>query len=194
MQAHDVPLGIVKEQPHVLEIDHLMQPLGEILKQFPQVTVRGDSKLVRIYVQGELIKTRPRLAPGGRDLQHEDYPAEKAPYAMRDPDRMIAEAKSHGQDLGLFMERLLGGPFPWAKLRQAQKLIKLGEKYGWTRADLACRRALAFDVINVRRVKGIIEGALPEPELTPDNVIQLSLRFLRPAGSFTKNYEKGEIK
>ena len=30
-------------------------------------------------------------------------------------------------------------PVPWAKLRQAQKLMRLGAKYGWFRVELACR-------------------------------------------------------
>jgi len=158
--------------------------------------VCADSRLVRIYVNGELVKTRPRLAPGKKDIDYSDYPQEKAAYAMRDPERVIAEAKSHGADLGRFMELLLAGDFPWARLRQAQALLRLGRRYGWTRADLACRRALAFGVLNVRRVQTILEGAITAEETKPnsdgDNVIQLPLRFLRPAGSFTPKPEKGE--
>jgi len=158
--------------------------------------VRGDSKRVRIYVNGELVKTRPRLAPGKKDIDYADYPQEKAAYAMRDPQRVVAEAKAHGADLGRFMERLLAGDFPWAKLRQAQALLALGRRYGWARADLACRRALAFDLVNVRRVQAILEGALGVEEAQADteasNVVQLPLRFLRPAGSFTPRPGKGE--
>lgn len=159
-------------------------------------TVRGDSKLVRIYVSGELIKTRPRLKPGKKDIDYNDYPKEKAAYAMRDPVRVTDEARSHGADIGRFAERLLSGDFPWARLRQAQALLALGRRYGWTRVDLACRRALAFDLINVRRVQTILEGALGDEgtktETGRDNVIQLPLRFLRPSGSFTPRIEKGE--
>jgi hypothetical protein len=159
--------------------------------------VRGDSKIVRIYVDGEHIKTRPRLAPGKKDIDYNDFPKEKAAYAMRDPVRAIAEAKAHGDDIGRFTERLLAGDFPWARLRQAQALLALGRRYGWTRVDLACRRALAFDLVNVRRVQAIVEGALGEEETRPkterdDNVVQLPLRFLRPPGSFTPKTQKGE--
>jgi hypothetical protein len=115
---------------------------------------------------------------------------------MRDPVRAVDEAKSHGADLGRFTERLLSGDFPWARLRQAQALLSLGRRYGWTRVDLACRRALAFDLVNVRRVQAIVEGALGDEgtktETERDNVVQLPLRFLRPAGSFTPKPERGE--
>lgn len=160
------------------------------------LTVRGDSRLVRFYRKGELLKTRPRLPPGGKDIDYDDYPKEKAAYAMRDPARAIAEAQGHGADLGRFMQRLLAGDFPWAKLRQAQALLALGRKYGWPRVDQACRRALSFDLINVRRVRAIVEGALADAHSAPprDNVVQLPLRFLRPAGSFTPKADKGDSK
>ena len=41
-------------------------------------------------------------------------------------------------------------------MRQAQKLLRLGHKFGFPRVDRACRRALAFDLINVRRVESIL--------------------------------------
>ncbi|MCA9707832.1 MAG: IS21 family transposase [Myxococcales bacterium] len=156
------------------------------------VEIRGDSKLVRIYVGGELVKTHERKPPGGRSIDHADYPKEKAGYTMRDPERMIREAKGRGQHIGVFMERLLEGDFPWASLRQAQALLRLCGKYGAERVDAACRRALAFDVIKVKKVERIIKLA-PQPKppssTTDDDhggeVVQLPLRFQRPAGSFT---------
>jgi hypothetical protein len=42
MQAHDVPLRVMQEQPHMLEVDHVMQALGEFVKQLLQVAVRRD--------------------------------------------------------------------------------------------------------------------------------------------------------
>ncbi|NJM55717.1 MAG: hypothetical protein HC841_07265 [Verrucomicrobiae bacterium] len=151
--------------------------------------VRGDSKLVRIYVKGELIKTHARKAPGERSIDHDDYPQHKAGYTMRDPDRMVAEARERGEQVGVFMERLLAGDFPWAKLRQAQALLRLCSKYGRERVDAACRRALGFDVINVKKVERIIKLA-PQPSRSSSDaphggeLVQLPLRFQRPAGSF----------
>jgi len=151
--------------------------------------VRADSKLVRIYVANELAKTHPRQPPGGRSTDYDDYPPERAAYAMRDPDRMISEAQKHGAELGSFMTALLAGPFPWAKLRQAQMLLRLGDKYGWEQVDQACRRALAFDLINVKRVERIIKlglerQALPRESGTLRPVSQLPLRFARPTSHF----------
>ena len=151
------------------------------------VTVRGDSGLVRIYLGGELLKTRPRLPPGGKDIDYDDYPKEKTAYAMRDPNRIIAAAKIRGEKIGAFMARLLSGTFPWAKLRQGQKLLRLADKYGITTVDDACRTALAFDIVNVHRVERIIAQGLEKktgPDSPDDPSTQLPLRFLRDPKSF----------
>jgi hypothetical protein len=153
-----------------------------------EVTVRGDRALVRIYRRGELIKTHPTQPPGGRSTDYNDYPQEQTAYALRDPQRIIRRARARGQSIGNFARQLLSGTFPWAKLRQAQKLLRLTEKYGAQRVDLACRRALAFDLINVHRVERIIHHGLEDeaiPDVGDQQVLALPARFLRPAESFT---------
>ncbi len=155
-----------------------------------EVDVRADSKLVRIYFRGELIKTHPRKPPGARSIDYADYPQEKSLYAMRDPRHMCQRAQVLGEQVLRFMTRLLEGEFPWAKLRQAQMLLRLGEKFGPARIDSACRRALAFDLINVHGVKRILEQGLDAERAAPTSKPQLLLfpaRFLRPAGSFTSS-------
>jgi hypothetical protein len=150
-----------------------------------KVLVRGDRSLVRIYFQGQLIKTHPVERPGGRSTDYDDYPKELAVYARRDPDYMIAEAHKLGATIGRFTESLLGGDFPWSKLRQAQKLLRLARKYGPARLEQACATALAFELINVRRVEDILLRVLRQPALeTPGRIIPLPARFLRPPGSF----------
>ena len=117
-----------------------------------QVAVRGDTQLVRIYYAGELIKTHPTQPPGERSTDATDYPPEKTAYAIRDPRALIHLTRRRGANVGAFMTRLLDGTFPWAKLRQAQTLLRLVDKYGAPVVEAACRRALAFELINVHRV------------------------------------------
>ncbi len=153
-----------------------------------QVWVRADSGLVRIYANGGLIKTHPRQKVGGRSTDYNDYPAELTPYALRDPTRIIRQAMDISFDIGRFMEQLLSGTLPWTKIRQAQKLLRLTTKYGTCRVAAACRRALAFELINVRRVESIIIQDLDQLELPIAHhdvaVIPIETRFTRPAQSF----------
>lgn len=160
------------------------------------VWVRADSKLVRLYANGSLIKTHATQPPGGRSTDYNDYPPERTAYAMRDPQRLIRQARQHGVQLARFMEALLSGDFPWAKLRQAQKLLRLGEKYGWPRLELACDRALAFELFNVHRVEAILRQDLqgpPAPSHDPA-VILLPLRFGRAPESFSHHAQHQETK
>jgi transposase len=153
-----------------------------------EVEVRADRGLVRLFARGELIKTHPRQPIGGRATDYDDYPKELAPYAMRDPDRMIADARHLGDHIGRFMTELLAGPLPWARLRQAQKLLRLAARHGRDALDRGCARARAFSLIDVRRVERIVLqgldrlGQTPEPS-TPASVITLP-RFLRSPKSF----------
>ena len=172
------------------------QHKGQLTKG-AKVTVRGDQRLVRIYLRGELIKTHPRQPPGGRSTDHGDYPPHKTPYTMRDANFLISRAKERGASVGQFAERLLSGDFPWAKLRQVQKLLGLADKYGAERVDAACRRALGFDLDNVHRVERIVVQALM-PQASPGasphvaEVIQLPLKFLRPVASLNHTPKKEE--
>ena len=133
-------------------------------------------------------KTHPTKAAGERSTDYDDYPTDKQAYAHRDPDRMVRRARQRGEHLGRFMSRLLSGDFPWSHLRQAQKLMRLADKYGEETVDAACRRALAFDLMNVRPVETIVlqgleQGAGPSPNAP---VQQGQLRFLRPNHSFSR--------
>ena len=158
-----------------------------------QVWVRADSGLVRIYAEGLLIKTHPRQEPGGRATDYDDYPAELTPYALRDPQRIIRQATELSSDIGRFMEQLLSGTLPWTKIRQAQKLLRLTKKYGEHRVASACRRALAFELINVRRVESILLKDLDQLELPiaqDATVIPIETRFLRSPRSFSHSPTK----
>jgi hypothetical protein len=171
--------------------DHHIQ-FGHALYSVPtrylreRVEVRGDSRLVRIYHRSELIKVHAPQRPGGRSTDYTDYPAERAPYAMRAPDACGRQAAELGPAIGQFVRVLLSGTFPWSRLRQAQKLLRLAERYGAARVNAACTRALAFELLDVRRVETIVRAALErEPAATERGaVVPLPARFTRPPQSF----------
>lgn len=152
-----------------------------------KVEVRGDSKLVSIYYQGKLVKVHPRQPRGGRSTDPNDYPPERTTYALRAPNRVKRQAAELGTAVATFADHLLSGPLPWAKLRQGQKLLRLGDRYGADRLDAACQRALEVDLIDVRRVERILVEAL-EQETTPSDQVSAPLgsRFARPGNAFAR--------
>lgn len=150
------------------------------------VSVRGDSRLVRIYYDEQLIKTHQKIAKGRRSTDYADYPPEKSSYAMRDCAYYIRKGGENGLAQGRFMEALFAGDFPWARIREAQKLLRLSERYGVSRVEAACNRALSFGLVNIHRVEGMIlkagsaaprTGSAPAPS-------PLSARFERNANYF----------
>ncbi|MDA8162808.1 MAG: IS21 family transposase [Desulfobacteraceae bacterium] len=157
-----------------------------------KVDIRANSKLTRIYYQGAVIKTHPVVSEGRRSTDFEDYPKHKTPYAMRNCDYYIAKAKEIGTNCGSFTEQLLSGDFPWSKLRQAQKLLRLSEKYGTARIEQACSRALSFSLIDVFRLERIIKQALgKEAEKGGEKRgIVVPARFGRPAEYFKQKKEE----
>jgi transposase len=154
---------------------------------------RCDQTLVKLYRRGELVKVHPRQPKGGRSTDPEDYPAERTAYAMRAPDRVVQQAGKLGPNVGRFAERLLDAPFPWSKLRQGQKLLRLAERYTAQRLDAACARALGFELVDVRRLERILVLALEhegQPTPSPEQRIQPlpAGRFTRPGTAFDHRY------
>ena len=156
-----------------------------------QVEIGLGRKLVRIYYRGKLIKVHPRQAKGGRSTDPDDYPTELTAYTLRAPDRIKGSAAEQGPAVAAFADRLFEGPLPWAKVRQGQKLIRLGQRYTPDRLDAACRKALDVDLIDVRRVERILTEALEQqdaplhPEPMPPG------RFARPGSVFALVHTNG---
>jgi transposase len=189
-ERFDVPRwGSVKVHP-----DHHIR-FGNSLYSVPtpyigkEVSVRRDSRLMRIYYKGSLIKTHPAVSQGKRSTDFNDYPKEKTPYAMRSCTYYVDKAGQIGPSARRFVEMLLSGIFPWAKLRQAQKLLRLPDRYGQERVERACERSLAFDLVDVRRVEEIIQKGLVKEEAEERRQEPLPSRFARPAAYFVKKEE-----
>src|SRR5207245_9075293 len=107
-----------------------------------------------------------------------DFPAERAPCGLRWPHYYCKRARELGPAAGDFTDKLLSGEFPWSRLRQAQKLLRLGERYGAARLDAACRRALDFDLLDVHRLQRILEQGLesqtePQPIVGQQSALEL---------------------
>jgi hypothetical protein len=112
---------------------------------------------------------------------------------MRAPDRLIGQAVAFGPHIGQFAERLLDASFPWSKLRQGQRLLRLAERYTPERLDAACARALGFDLVDVRRLERILVLALelegqPAPPVEERVHPLPSGRFARPGSAFDHRF------
>jgi hypothetical protein len=156
------------------------------------VTARADRSLVRFYVGQTLVKTHPRMAPGQRSTDPSDFPPEKAAYAMRDVAFLSRKAGEHGAAVGRFADKLLAGPLPWTRMRRAYALLGLARRYGSARVEEACTIALDADMIDVQRLRKLLEiAAQPPSPHQPAPVIPLA-RYLRPPEQYALPLVKTE--
>ena len=190
-EAFDAPLWVDEATVHPDHHIHLAHVLYSVPTLYlrKKVRVRADKKLIKIYFGTELIKVHPRKPPGGRSTDINDYPAGKAAYTLRSVDGLLAKAKQKGGDIGTYAERILAGPLPWARMRQAYALLRLCDKYGQGRVEAMCQTALAFDVVDVTRITRMLKSASkPQPQASSrrgGNLVQLALpRFVHPEKHF----------
>jgi transposase len=186
-EPYDIPLWRdpkVGRDQHA-QVDRALYSLplaykGKVLR------ARADRSTVRFYDGGLLVKTHPRVLPGRRSTDPNDFPQEKTAYAMRDIDFLKRQAERHGQHIGQLAAILLEGPLPWTRMRRVYALLSLVRKYGHTRVDEVCATALAFEMHDVRRLQRMLAQGTVLPALSAPaspKVIPLA-RYLRPSGQF----------
>jgi hypothetical protein len=185
-EPFDVPVWVEEAKVHP---DHHVQ-VARALYSVPTrhvgktVRVRVDKATVRIFLGTELIKMHPRKGPGQRSTDVNDYPPGKAAYALRSVEALVRRAKEKGAHIGVYAERIVDGPLPWARMRQGYSLLRLCDKYGPERVESVCKSALAFDVVDVHRIGNMLKTAA-KPSMAPGagerrKLVQLPLpRFAR---------------
>lgn len=190
---YDIPIW---SKPRVAPDQHaaVLKSLYSLPRQYrgKRLEARADKSLVRFYLDRKLVKTHPRMAPGQRSTDASDFPPEKAAYAMRDVAFLARKAREHGEAVGRFVEKLLEGPLPWTRMRRAYALLGLTRRYGSARVEQACAVALDAEMIDVHRLRKLLEFATQaRAPQTPARVIQLA-RYLRPAQQYALPLVKRE--
>jgi len=158
-----------------------------------RLKARRDSKTVKLYVRGELIKVHPRMAPGKRSTDPADYPTGKEIYATRDVDRLKFIAGTYGEAIGRYATALLDTPLPWTKMRQVYRLLGLVKKWGPGRVEQACSRALEAEAVDVNLVSRMLERAREDlgDSAGPPRPVVIQGRFARDASEFATPKQVG---
>jgi hypothetical protein len=150
--------------------------------------VRGDSAFVKIYHNGSLIKIHKRLDAGKRSTDFDDYPKELSPYTLRNPNYQITQGYKRSEQIGTYIEEILKGPYPWHRLRSAQKILRLSDKYGADRMSLALIKAKAYSIYDMKRIENMlknnVESDMPFNKEKQEQLKIQELKFLREPSSF----------
>jgi hypothetical protein len=150
------------------------------------VDVRGDSALVKIYHKGALIKVHKTVGEGKRSTDFEDYPSELTPYTLRNPQYQIDQGYAQSQAIGTFIEEILSGPYPWHRLRSAQKILRLSDKYTTERVSAALVKAKAYSIYDMRRIENMLKNGVESQYETEQMLLHepAQLKFLHDSSSF----------
>jgi transposase len=184
--AYDVPVFTrvkVHRDFHVEVAKALYSVPEQHLGQY--LDARADSQLVKLFAAGRLVKTHPRQRPGGRSTDRADLPAEKTGYAMRDLSKLIAVCAGHGENIGIYAERLLDDKLPWTRMRSVYRLLGLVRRYGPGPVEAACSRSLDLDVVSVTKIGSMLEKAIErEQPVLPAAAGSPTGRFARDPGEY----------
>jgi transposase len=134
-----------------------------------RVDARTTFTMVQIFHEQNLIATHPARA-AGKQTEMGHYPPEKIAFAMRTPTWCRTRAADIGpRCVGVVAELLAVNAL--FRLRAAQGVLRLADKYGTGRLEAACGKAITVGDPTYRTVKGILVAGVeadPPPPATGD--------------------------
>jgi hypothetical protein len=130
-----------------------------------RLDVRATGAIVEFYLDGQLVKTHP-FQPRGRRTDQADLPEGKTGFFMRTPHWCAAQAEMIGPACAALVGELLSVNALF-RLRQAQGVLRLGQKHGDARLEAACRRAIAAGDPSYQTVKGILAAGTEHEGFQP---------------------------
>lgn len=149
--------------------------------------LRVSESTIRIYHDLKMIALHPHLTkPGSRHTIDEHMPPNAQAYKMRDPQWCLSQAKKIGEHCHqiidhLFKDKVLD------QLRAAQGITSLEKKYGKSRLDAACKRALAFETINYKSIKNILEAGVEYNSLESEGAFDLLADSYTGHGKYSRD-------
>jgi transposase len=119
-----------------------------------RVDARASERTVEVFVDGTVVKTWARVERG-KQTDWADYPPEKVAFFMRTPTWCRRRATELGASVAAVVTGLLETN-ALHRLRSAQGVVGLAERYSVERLDAACARAIEVGDPTYRTIKGIL--------------------------------------
>lgn len=149
--------------------------------------LRASETTVRLYRDHEFIAMHPRLfVPGARNSLDEHLPPNALAYAMKDPQWCLERAKRIGVNCEAVIQYLLSSSVV-DYLRAAQGILSLKEKYSDVRLEAACHRALAFQSVQHKTIKLILQKGLEYDPLPTQDAFDVLTEAYTGNGRFSRD-------
>ena len=121
--------------------------------------VRTTSTQVQCFHAHALVASHRAARPGQRRTLHDHLPPDKVHFLLQTPRWCQEQAAAIGPICAGFIAALLGDR-PLDRLRGAQGVLRLAQRYGPTRLEAACARASAVGEYRYATVKTILAAGL----------------------------------
>ena len=148
--------------------------------------LRATPAMVTLWDKLTLVASHPRGTRPGQWMTNLDHlPPEKTAYLRETPQWCLEQARTVGENCHEFVATLIGDGI-LDRLRAAQGLLRLRRKYGSSRLEDACRRAISFDNYRYNTVKRILEQGLDQRPIDEGEGGQMCLAIV-DAPRFARN-------
>jgi transposase len=124
------------------------------------VEARESARTVEIYADGALVTSHVRIEQG-KQTNYDHYPPEKIAFMMRTPAWCRRRAAELGSSVAEVVDILMETNALY-RLRSAQGVVGLADKYGAESLDSAAKRALDAGDPSYRTIKGILAAGLED--------------------------------
>ncbi|MBT9139304.1 MAG: hypothetical protein DDT31_01888 [Syntrophomonadaceae bacterium] len=125
-----------------------------------KVWVRGGMEAVRIFYDGELIKTHQRAYRAGTwRTEEKDYPPQKSKYIMKGVSYYQTEAMRYGHHVTMLITKIMA-EHAYRNIRKVQTIFRLADKYGHTAMDMTSKRCLYYEDTTMSTIKGVLQKGL----------------------------------
>jgi transposase len=147
--------------------------------------LRATDGAVAIYQDYRQVAVHPRgRKPGQRCTVRDHLPPQAQAFFAHDRDWCVEQATRIGPSCAALIERLLFDRIV-ERLRAAQAVLRMADRYGAQRLEAACARALTHDSPFYRTVKTILAGG---HDLQPLPAVDIAPAYAR-GGRFVRDAE-----
>ena len=145
---------------HIVFEDHFYSVPYSLVKR--GVEIRSTEKLIEIFLRDTRVASHRRsFLKGGYSTEISHRPPSHKAQLEWTPERIINWGSKKGKNTGLFIKRLIESKqHPEQGYRSALGVIRLAQKHGEDRLNLACGKAMAIGAIKYQTVKNILKNKM----------------------------------
>lgn len=145
---------------HIVFEDHFYSVPFHLVRR--SVEIRATDRLIEVFFRNTRVASHTRsFSKGGYSTQISHRPSSHQKHLEWTPQRIIHWGKQKGKNTGVFIKLLIESKkHPEQAYRSALGVIRLAEKYGEERLDLACEKAMGIGALKYQTVKNILKNKM----------------------------------